>query len=246
MEIYPHDLTKTLFVNKLSQLAGRDLEKKNLALKEREISIVTPELKTYYERLKERWQNNRPLAIAVFSVVAILAGIGAYQKLSELWSDLTDKSGEIAAFNDNVQPIYFEGRVATLVGHDCSPIDQMAAAIVDIQPRLVIIRSHTSKVIIGRNRDLTLERGTLIGNELHARMGAAFEGKIVVISFGGAATEEAEGQYRERVEVSLSNDVDILVGQTVLVGAIPAKGSLERPAEPMPPSAGSPCLLTGG
>ena len=131
-----------------------------------------PEEKTFYERLVQRWQNNRPIAIVIFSVVAALAGISAYQALSGFWFNLTDNSEELAAFNDNVQPIYFEGRVATLVDHDCSPMDQIARAIIEIQPQQVIIRSHTSKVIIGINRDLTLERGTLIGNELHARMGA--------------------------------------------------------------------------
>lgn len=204
-----------------------------------------PEKKTFYERLIQRWQNNRPISVVIFLVVAALAGIGAYQAFSGFWSDLTENSEEIAAFNDNVQPIYFEGRVANLVDHDCSPIDQIARAIIEVQPRQVIIRSHTSKVNIGINRDLTLERGTLIGNELHARTGDAFDGNIVVIAFGGALTQEDEGQYRERVEVSLSNDADVLVGHTILAATIPAQGSLLPPSVPIP-SAGSPCLMTAG
>lgn len=204
-----------------------------------------PDEKTFYERLIQRWQNNRPVAIAIFLLVAVLAGISAYQALSEFWFDLTGNSEEIAAFNDNVQPIYFEGRVATLVDHDCSPVDQIASAIIEIQPQQVIIRSHTSKVNIGINRDLTLERGTLIGNELHARMGENYEGKIIVIAFGGALTQENEGQYRERVEVSLSNDAHVVVGHRILAATIPAQGSLVPPSVPIP-SAGSPCLLTTG
>lgn len=204
-----------------------------------------PDEKTFYERLVQRWQNNRPIVIVIFLMAAVLAGLSAYQALFGFWSDLTDNREEIAAFNDNVQPIYFEGRVATLVDHDCSPIDQIASAIIDIQPRQVIIRSHTSKVNIGINRDLTLERGTLIGNELHARMGADFEGKMVVIAFGGSLTEEDEGHYRERVEVSLSTEADVLVGHRILAARIPAQGSLVRPSVPIP-SAGSPCLMTAG
>ncbi|GGX69810.1 hypothetical protein GCM10007385_43780 [Tateyamaria omphalii] len=204
-----------------------------------------PEEKTFYEHLVQRWQNSRPIAIVIFSMVAVLAGISAYQTLSGFWFNLTDNGEELAAFNDNVQPIYFEGRVATLVDHDCLPIDQIARAIIEIQPRQIIIRSHTSKVNIGINRDLTLERGTLIGNELHARLGADYEGKIVVIAFGGALTQEHEGQYRERVEVSLSNDVGVPVGHRVLAAKIPAQGSLVPPSVPVP-SAGSPCLLTAG
>lgn len=180
-----------------------------------------PEESTFYERIKKRWENNRAVAITVFIVATVLTGVTIYQKVAGFVTDLVDNSAEITAFNTNVQPIYFQGRSARLVGDDCTPVDNIAAAIIKLSPQHVLVRSHTSRITISINGPLTLERGTFIANALHARMNGQYQGRIVVISYGGAQTSEDEGDYRERVEVFLSNDASVLAGEEIIAPNIP-------------------------
>jgi hypothetical protein len=50
-----------------------------------------PEEKTFYERLKVRWQNNRFVGTVVFSIAALLAGITSFEKISSFISVLIYK-----------------------------------------------------------------------------------------------------------------------------------------------------------
>lgn len=203
---------------------------------------------TFFERLKTRWQNNKTIAISVFVVAALLSGIKAFDTFDQFFTKVSDKSPDIEAFNANTQPIYFQGRTLNLVGDDCTPIDKIVSALLEIRPRHVILRSHTSRVVIGPNLRLTFVRGTLIGNEIMARLEPSFAGNIVVVSFGGAATNEAEGEYSERVEVFLSNDASVLTGEKILTDSIPARYPWSRPlgryAGHGRPWFASPCFLT--
>ena len=199
--------------------------------------------KTFYESIQDGWKNNKTIAIVVFLIAGIVAIINSYETIDNFVRKVFDNSSEIAFFNQNVQPIYFEGRGFKLIGDNCTPIEKLADSIQSIQPKSVIIKSHTSKVNLGPNLTVTFRRGTLIGTELRARLVGRYKGSIFLVSYGGAETTKAESDYQERVEVILSNDVDSLKAYELPANAVAIKKDLiPSPKQDYVSS----CLITAG
>ena len=173
------------------------------------------EEKTYYERLVEKWQNNRPIAIVTFIVVTALAGLSVYQAFSGFWSDLSDKSEEIAKFNESVLPVYFVGRIAKLVNGQEHHLNKVAASIIELQPAAVVLHSHTSKVAPGLNSLATQTRGEHLGGYLLDLMKCRFDGEIVIIAYGAAKVDDLSDGYEQRVEIELTDDLGGIAGTRV-------------------------------
>lgn len=65
------------------------------------VCCLAEEKKTFYKRLTERWQNNKPVSILVFAIVLFLAGISSYAEIANFFANF--RSQPDAVFSEKVE-----------------------------------------------------------------------------------------------------------------------------------------------
>lgn len=174
----------------------------------------------FFDGLVKLWKGNKFTASFVFGVTVLLAAITAYSTISEFISKFDRRASILSSFNELTQPIYFQGRTIRLHPGEKEKLDAMAKKIAEIRPRVVLLRSHTSRVNIGINRPITATRGEWLSYQLIKRVtneiGADNDIKYFVVSYGGRYADETKGEYQQRVEIEVSDVTDMLANEGVM------------------------------
>ena len=177
------------------------------------------EEKTFFEGLKKRWQNNKAVASLVFGIVAALAGVKAFSEIRDFYNSFDRSLEEMQDFNRTVQPIYFVDRYNGLADGQHQYLAEIVEKIVQIQPNVVILHSHTSKVAPGPNFTATRTRGTHLARTILQMANGRYTGEIIVVAYGAAKVADDPEEYQQRVEIEISDNLRPLVGKQVISSA---------------------------
>jgi outer membrane protein OmpA-like peptidoglycan-associated protein len=177
-------------------------EPKRAGGKEREGQNMSSERPTFYQSLNNFWQNNKAIAIAVFCIVVLVAGFKFYEEGAKFIGSFSNYDSQINNFNKFVQPIYFVDRTGRLAEGQKDNFEKIVLDIKRINPKEIVIKSHTSRLWRGYNIPFSKTRGEEIRDRMIAR--GIDAKKISVVPYGGRDNQGLDkGGYVERVEVEL-------------------------------------------